>query len=278
MTETQNCSAILCVLNEVDSVSLSLNNLEKLGLCEVIVVDGGSTDGTLEILRNNHSITLIELPREGLLRQRLAGIAIAQTDFVLLVDVDDTIEARDFEQNLNWMKNDSGMDGVQFRISAPNGCFWEKGWSAYFDVLTPLGKNLKLLGRPSIAKRANFHTLGKAPKDVFGEDTWIYLQEKSLLRNYRVGPGISIRSCPKDRESNFLQFKRYGNTDAELCSSLWQHITLLFHSAFRIAIVRSTVALFRGNFAGFIFIFLLGTARTTHHFRRWIRHQFISES
>ena len=269
MRKNRECSAVLCVLNEVKTISLSLANLGKLGLDEVIVVDGGSTDGTVDILRKSPKIRLLELHNEGLLRQRLAGISSAKSHFILLVDVDDTIEGKDLDQNLELLARESHLDGVQFRLKTPRGNSWERGWASYFEVLTPAGKRLKLLGRPSIARRANFLQFQEAPPRVFGEDTWIHLQERNLGRNYTVGAGFSTRACPSNARDNFLQFRRYGQTDAELCGTFWEHLKLLFHSGFRIAIIRSSRALFRGNFSGFIFIFILGAARTTHHIKQW---------
>ena len=271
MVARVKCSAVLCVLNEANSLQECLDHLHQLALDEIVVVDGGSIDGTLEILHSDEEVKVLELPGEGLLRQRLAGIKSARNKYVLLIDVDDSIETSGLQLMLEVLKKQQSLDGVQFRLKAPNGNFWERGWSSYFSVLTPMGKRLKLLGRPSIAKRENFLLFDDPPRGVFGEDTWIHLQESREIRHYEVGPAFSMRQCPASRQANFLQFKRYGQTDSDLASTLSEHLELLFHAAIRIAILRSSRALFYGNFVGFTFIFLLGMMRAAHHLGQWSR-------
>lgn len=271
MASKLKCSAILCVLNEANSLQESLDHLHRLALDEIVVVDGGSTDGTLDILHRDNRLKILELSAEGLLRQRLAGIRSARNKYVLLIDVDDSIETSGLQLMLEVLKKRQSLDGVQFRLKAPNGNFWERGWSSYFSVLTPMGKQLKLLGRPSIAKRENFLLFDDPPRGVFGEDTWIHLQESRESRHYEVGPAFSIRQCPASRKANFLQFKRYGQTDSDIATTLSEHLDLLFHAAIRIAILRGSRALFYGDFVGFTFIFLLGMTRSTHHLKSWIR-------
>ena len=271
MASKLKCSAILCVLNEADSLQESLDHLHRLALDEIVVVDGGSNDGTLDILHSDNRVKVLELSGEGLLRQRLAGIKAARNKYVLLIDVDDSIETSGLQLMLEVLNKRQSLDGVQFRLKAPNGNFWETGWTSYFGVLTPLGRRLKLLGRPSIAKRENFLLFDDPPRGVFGEDTWIHLQESREIRQYEVGPAFSVRQCPATRQANFLQFKRYGETDSDLAGTFSEHLDLLFHSAIRIALLRSSKALVTGNFAGFTFIFLLGTMRAAHHLRQWSR-------
>lgn len=265
------CSAVLCVLNEATSVEECLDNLHRLELDEIVVVDGGSADGTVEILHSDEQVNVLELPGEGLLRQRIAGIKFTRNKYVLLIDVDDSIEPNGLELMLEMLKKQPSLDGLQFRLKAPNGNFWETGWSSYFRVLTPLGRKLKLLGRPSIAKRENFLLFDDPPRGIFSDDTWIHHQESKEIRHYEVGPAFSTRRCPATREANFLQFKRYGKSDSDLATTLPKHLDLLFHSSLRIAILRSFRALFSGNFVGFAFIFLLGLMRAAAHLKQWSR-------
>ena len=270
MWTPSSCSAVLCVLDEAEIIEDSLESLLNLGLKEVIVVDGGSTDGTLSILKTKKKIRVLSLPNQGLLRQRIAGIASAKSAFVLLVDADDKIEVKELEENLAILKKEPSLDGVQFRLRSPNRNFWERGWTTYFGILTRPGESIKLLGRPSIAKTTNFANLPDAPVNIFGEDTWIHFQEKGLGRKYKTGPGFSTRSCPSDIFSNFRQFKRYGKTDCELATTPGEHFNLLFHAGIRIAFFRSWRALFQGSLSGFVFTFLLGQTRAVQHYKQWL--------
>jgi len=65
---------------------------------EVIVVDGGSTDGTLGRLREASNLTLIEEPGANISRGRNIAIAVATHDALALTDADCVLEPTWFER------------------------------------------------------------------------------------------------------------------------------------------------------------------------------------
>jgi glycosyltransferase involved in cell wall biosynthesis len=66
---------------------------------EVVVVDGGSTDGTLDILRSAEGITLIEEPGANIARGRNVAIAAATHEVIAVSDADCVLE-RDWLERL----------------------------------------------------------------------------------------------------------------------------------------------------------------------------------
>lgn len=67
MTPGPEVSVIVRAKDEADSIGRTLDLLERQTLgdrCQVIVVDSGSTDGTLDIVRA-HDVELIEIPAAG---------------------------------------------------------------------------------------------------------------------------------------------------------------------------------------------------------------------
>ena len=65
---------------------------------EVLIVDGGSTDGTMEALRAA-AITVISEPGAGIARGRNIGIAAATHDLIAVTDAD-CVLARDWLERL----------------------------------------------------------------------------------------------------------------------------------------------------------------------------------
>jgi len=86
-------SIVIPALNEVDSIGKVLNEIPKGRLrsmgydVEVIVVDGGSIDGTREVALSNGAKVIYE-PRKGYGRAYKTGLALARGDIIITGDAD----------------------------------------------------------------------------------------------------------------------------------------------------------------------------------------------
>jgi glycosyltransferase involved in cell wall biosynthesis len=67
---------------------------------EVVIVDGGSSDGTLDTLRRAEGITLVEEPGANIARGRNVAIAAATHDVLAVSDADCVLEPRWLERLL----------------------------------------------------------------------------------------------------------------------------------------------------------------------------------
>lgn len=80
-------TAIIPALNEAECIGAVLDALPDTTIDEVIVVDGGSTDGSVEIAQDAGARVLHE-PRRGYGRACATGLAAAEGDVVLFLDAD----------------------------------------------------------------------------------------------------------------------------------------------------------------------------------------------
>jgi len=79
-------SVIMPVLNEASGIAASLRRAWATGAAEVIVVDGGSTDGTPALARQGGAQLIVSTPGRGL--QLNAGARVAQGDVLLFLHAD----------------------------------------------------------------------------------------------------------------------------------------------------------------------------------------------
>jgi rSAM/selenodomain-associated transferase 2 len=84
-------SIIVPMLNEAEGIAATLSALRPLG-AEVIAVDGGSSDGTVDAAAA-HASWLIDTPR-GRARQMNAGAAIARGEILLFLHADTALPAK----------------------------------------------------------------------------------------------------------------------------------------------------------------------------------------
>jgi len=108
-------SVIVPTFNEADSISETLDRLARLrGRFEVIAVDGGSTDKTIEIARRHPEVKVIESER-GRGMQMHAGARIARGRVLWFLHAD-TLPAPDAIERITEALNDSQAVGGNFAL------------------------------------------------------------------------------------------------------------------------------------------------------------------
>ena len=104
-------SVVIPTLNEAGTIREILTTIHKQVAYpkEIIVVDGDSTDGTKEIVKDTNCRLIIE-PRRGYGIALRTGMKHAKGDIVVMVDGDGTYEVRHINRLLDTMiKNDAEM-------------------------------------------------------------------------------------------------------------------------------------------------------------------------
>ncbi len=88
-----NASLVIPALNEEDSLPHVLNAIDQDQLLEVILVDGGSHDRTIEIAEA-HGVRVIHEPQPGYGRACAAGAAHAEGEIIIFMDADGADDPR----------------------------------------------------------------------------------------------------------------------------------------------------------------------------------------
>jgi glycosyltransferase involved in cell wall biosynthesis len=103
-------SAVIITLNEEENILRALRSLEGL-VAEVVVVDSGSTDQTLEICRVNGA-RLFSRPWEGYSSAKNFGNSMATHQWILSLDADEELSPELRTSLIRFTESDPGMDTV----------------------------------------------------------------------------------------------------------------------------------------------------------------------
>lgn len=101
-------SVILPVFNGQPSIQAALRSILNQSIAnqiECIVIDDGSTDGTLEWLQQQSNITLIQQPHRGLVPALLAGIEQSRGPFIARMDADDISQPQRLARQVAYLEN-----------------------------------------------------------------------------------------------------------------------------------------------------------------------------
>lgn len=119
MTTRQRVSLIMTIFNERDSVARFFDDLGQFTRLpdELVIVDGGSNDGTVQIIRDHLEdapvpVTLIEERQCNIARGRNIAINNAQYDVIAITDMGCTIAPDWLEQIVAPFEADASVDVV----------------------------------------------------------------------------------------------------------------------------------------------------------------------
>lgn len=198
-------SVIIPALNEAGSIVGCIESVADSHTHEVIVVDGGSTDGTRSVAVDAEA-TIIEAP-EGRARQMNAGAAAASGDILLFLHADCTLE-RGAIGRLRRILRGSPRTAGYFRQQIDGDGFLYR--------LIEFGSNLRArwLKRPygdqaMFFERQTFYAIGGFPLVPILED---------LMISRRALPYAPWLAMPETVTSSARRWRRDGGIQRLLCN------------------------------------------------------------
>ncbi|ASJ02090.1 hypothetical protein A3L09_01815 [Thermococcus profundus] len=127
-------SVVVCTKNSESTLDLTLSSISRLNPFEIIIIDGGSKDKTLEIAKK-YTRRIYSDNGKGLAYARQMGAVLARGDYVLYLDSD--VEVNDplfFERLLGEMERRNWIAvHPQVKSLSKNG-LWEDGVDFYFSM------------------------------------------------------------------------------------------------------------------------------------------------
>lgn len=203
-------SVIIPTLNERYSLPRTLDAVRpQSGVAEIIVVDGGSTDGTLEFARMQSHVTVVESAR-GRGIQLAAGVAASSGDTLLFLHADCLLPGGAVAFIETALQRDDvagGAFGIRFPGASSNGLHVTAQWvnrrSRLFKVAT---------GDQAIFVRRTAYNLAG------GFPPWPLFEDMEFVKRLKQHGRFAV--APIDVEISARRWETYGigRTNALMCA------------------------------------------------------------
>ncbi len=194
---------------------------------EVIIVDGASTDGTMEIVYANRSrfpkgcLQYVSEPDGGVYDAMNKGVSVSHGEWLYFMGADDRLYDRYSLDNLFAFLDDS-VDMVLCDIHSPKhgrcssgfswmtylrntvhhqgvvyrrGLFADRGYDVTLQVMGDYEMNLYLYKRGCRMRRARFILAEHLPGGLSGSMRWINYSEEIRVRNRYLGNPVLRMLC-----------------------------------------------------------------------------------
>ena len=133
-------SVVMPVYNAEESVLRALDSLraQTIAELEIIVVNDGSTDGTMELLHHQHDIMLLDHSHRGIAAALNDGLTAASGDYIARMDADDLCHPTRMELQAAYLDVYSEIGLVGSRVAFGGNRDKQAGYATYVDWINTL--------------------------------------------------------------------------------------------------------------------------------------------
>jgi glycosyltransferase involved in cell wall biosynthesis len=205
---THPVSVQICTLDEEANIAACLETVLRNDAEDVVVVDGGSRDATVDIARGM-GVRVIEAGRIGLARQRRAGFESSASRYTAFVDADDRL-ADDWLATMVRELEAGGYSALQSCLRVPpSDSWWARSWDQYFvETIRPTADTI-MVGRPALFRTDDLMGI-RTRGGMLIEDTEMSkdFQDRGLRQG--IGTAVAYRLCPTSASENLAKWRGYG--------------------------------------------------------------------
>lgn len=200
----KDLSVVVCTKNEEKRLEDCLRSIVVNEPREIIVVDGGSTDRTIEIAKK-YATRVISSENSNISRDRQIGIDAAQYPYIAMIDSDHRLKKGDLQSLLNDLQT-FNYDIVQSQlISYKNLSFWNEAEEEVWDLTHNIPGPKRVIGvAPAIFKRSVFDKVRFDDRITKTIDDTDFMYKVSKHPEIKIGIGNT-----RIMQLHFGSFKSY---------------------------------------------------------------------
>ena len=270
---TYPISVNICTYNEQDNIGDCIRAIQKNKPAEILVIDGGSTDQTIEMAESLGAM-VIRLNQKGLASQRQAGIEASGQEFIAIVDADDRLDENCLPALYRELV-DLNLDAIQ-ALNKPLEIrtYWQRAMASTLVVEEPLPRPSIMVGRPALYRAASLKAVGFDPffNGAGAEDA--DLARAFQLRGFQqaIGTGVSYRKHETTLRDHRNKWKKYGRGDARFVFKYPERKSRIFrHLLITYPFLRPLQAIKRGEWQYVPFHMLTGLCRFMHFWPEYLK-------
>ena len=208
-------TAVVCTLNSFSSIEKCIVGLRHSGVAEIIVVDGGSTDGTVEFLLEQNCVVLFDTGI-GLGAARNMGIIKASENYILNCGSDNIVSRELLEIMLQAFSLDNFTEcvGCRTRIEVKN--LLQKMLNIQWSGRITPGVR-EVIGTPSIFRTKVLQEYLYSNHRSWSDDEELCTRIKTTQNcTFRIIDGYCIEVGQDNFERLKYRYLGYGNSDYEV--------------------------------------------------------------
>jgi len=201
-------SVQICTLNEESNIRDCLIAVDANNPEEIIVIDGGSTDRTVEIA-SDMGARVLQPGKLGLGPSRQMGWSSTKCPYVAFVDADDYLPSTWLEDMLKQLV-DGEYEALQSMVRAQlDGSWIASGWDQYFRTSIRPATATNMVGRPALFVVKSLRAVDISLPSL-DEDTHLSRFFEQLGFRQGVGSAIAFRKVERSLGANLRKWRSYG--------------------------------------------------------------------
>jgi glycosyltransferase involved in cell wall biosynthesis len=200
---------------------------------EIIMVDGGSTDGTVSLVRRylNRELPARLIVERGcnISRGRNVAISASSHELIAVTDAGCILDTNWLDELITPMERDPAIDVVAGSYMPAAIGLWERVTSAYLMPFPAVACREMPSGRSTGFRRRVWEEVGSYPEWLdHAEDSYFAALLRKRGFRFHFAPRASVRWRPRaDVRGFFLQYFRYGIGDGRAGLSRRHYLTKL---------------------------------------------------